>query len=152
MRNELYQSPPSKDFTCSSLTSRDYVPFSGYITPVYPDSMPFHQDLTPIHQDLTPGHQDSSPVHQEFTYIYQDLIPVCQDSTPVYQDCTSHDCQDFVPASQVLPIVKNVVLHQTQFLSFISLLLRKVWFRCYMIKSTIEKNNILRDTGLLNPY
>ena len=36
MGNELYQSPPRKDFTFSSLTNRDYVPLSG-------DSMPVHQ-------------------------------------------------------------------------------------------------------------
>ena len=42
MGNELYKSPPSKDFTCSSLTSGDYVPLSG-------DLMPVHLDLTTVY-------------------------------------------------------------------------------------------------------
>ena len=35
MGNELYQSPPSKDFTCSSLTRRDYFTLSGDLAPVH---------------------------------------------------------------------------------------------------------------------
>ena len=84
--NELYQSPSSKDFTCSSLTSRDYRPLSG-------DSMPVHQDLTPVNPD-------SMPVHQDLTPTCQDFMPVCQDSTPFYQD--------LMPAYQDLPLVKHV--------------------------------------------
>ena len=121
MGNESYQSPPSKDFTCSSLTCRDYLPLCGALTPLHQDLMPVHQDLKPIyqdsmpvHQDLTPVFQDSTPVLQEFTPDCQDFIPVCQDSMPVYQDSTPvyQDimpvCQDFVPASQDLPIFKDV--------------------------------------------
>ena len=47
--NESYQSPPSKDFTCSFLTNRDIVPLSG-------DFMTAYQDFTPVHQGLTPVH------------------------------------------------------------------------------------------------
>ena len=72
MGNKLYKSPPSKDFTYLSLTSRNYVPLSGDLTPVHQDLMPVHQDFTPVCQDLTP--------------VYQDSMPVCQYSTPVYQD------------------------------------------------------------------
>ena len=93
MGNEVYQSPPSKDFTCSSLTSRDYVPLSGDLTPVYQDSMPVHRDIMPVYQNYAPVYQDSMPVYQESTLVYQDIMPVCQ---------------DFVPASQDLPIVKDV--------------------------------------------
>ena len=93
MGNELYKSPPSKDCTFSSLTSKDYVSLSGDLTPVYKDSMPVHQDLTPAHQDLM-------PVYQDFMPVCQDFMPVCQDSTPVYQD--------FAPASQDLPFIKDV--------------------------------------------
>ena len=118
MGNELYQSPPSKNFTCSSLTSRDYVSLSG-------DSMPVHQDLTPVYQDLTPVYQDSTPVLQDLTPACQDFMLVCRDSMHVYQDLMPV-CHDFVPASQDLPISKTFVLHQTQFLSFICLLFQKV--------------------------
>ena len=78
MENKLYQSPPNKDFICSSLTSRDYVPYSEDFTPVY-------QDYTPVHQNITSVHQDSTPVHQNLTPVLQDLTPIYQDSTPVYQ-------------------------------------------------------------------
>ena len=122
--NELYQSPSSKGFTCSSLTSRDYVPLSG-------DSMPVHQDLMPVHQDLTP--------------VYQDSMPFCQDLTPVYQESTPViriSCL-FVRISclllKIYPFSKTFLLHQSQFLRFISLLFQKDWFPYYMIKSTIEK-------------
>ena len=123
MGNKLYKSSPSKDFTYSSLTSRDYVglPISGDLTPVHQDLMPVHQDLTPVyqdsmlvHHDLTPVYQDSTPIYQDSTPVHQDLTPVCQDFTPVYQDSTPvcQDlmlvCQDFAPASQDLPIVKDV--------------------------------------------
>ena len=100
MGNELYRSTPSKEFTCSSVTSRDYVPLCRYFTPVNQDSLPVHKDHTPVHQDSTPVYQDSTPVCQVSMPVYQDLMPVFQ---------------DFVPASQDLPIVKDVVLHQTQF-------------------------------------
>ena len=93
MGGELHQSLPSKDFTCSSLTSTDYVHLSC--------------DLTPVHQDLTPAHQDFMPFFQDSTPVHQDLTPVYQDSTPFYQDLMPV-CQDFVPASQDLPIVKDV--------------------------------------------
>ena len=91
--NLLNQLPPSKDFTCSSMTSRDYVPLGGHLTTV-------HLDLMPVHQDLTNVYQDSIPLHQDFTPINQDLKPVYQDSTLFYQD--------FLPASQDLSIVKDV--------------------------------------------
>ena len=100
MDNELYQSPFRNDFTCSSLTSSDYVPFSGDLTPV-------HQDFTPVYLDFMPVHQDITPVHQDLKPIYQDSKPVYKDSTPVYQDLIPV-CQDFMPASQDLPIVKNI--------------------------------------------
>ena len=37
--NILNQLPPSKDFTCSSMTSRDYVPLGGHLTTVHLDLM-----------------------------------------------------------------------------------------------------------------
>ena len=135
MGNGLYQSPSSKDFTCSSLTNRDYVPLSG-------DSMPVHQDLMPVHQDLTPVYQDSMPVHQDFTPVYQDYTPVLQDLTPACQHFMPV-CQDSTPFIKIIrlfiriscllvkisclllriyPLSKTFVLHQTQFLRFISLL------------------------------
>ena len=103
MGNELYLSPPSKDFTCSFLTSGDYVPLSGDSMPVHLDLMPVHQDLTPLYQDSMPVHHNLTPVYQDSTHVLQDLtsacqdfMPVCQDSTPVYQDSTPV-YQDFVP-------------------------------------------------------
>ena len=62
MRNELYQSPPSKDFTCLSLTNRDCVLLIGDFTPVYQDSIPVRQDFTPVYQDSMPVHQDLTPI------------------------------------------------------------------------------------------
>ena len=106
--------PPSKDFTYSSLTSRDYVPLTGDLTPVHQGLMPVYQDSMPVHQDLMPLYQDSTPVLQDLKPACQDFMSVCQDSTPVYLDSTPvyQDlmpvCQDFVPASQDLPIVKDV--------------------------------------------
>ena len=61
MGNELYQSPPSKDFTGSPLTSRDYVPLCRELLSVHQDLMPDHQDLTPVYQDYMPFHQDFTP-------------------------------------------------------------------------------------------
>ena len=115
-----YMSPPCKDFTCSLLTSRDYVTLSRDLTHVYQDSISLRQDFTtvykvstPVHQDLTPVHQDPMPVLQDLTPVYQDSTPVYQDiksvyqeSAPVYQDLMPV-CQDFVPASQDLPIFKD---------------------------------------------
>ena len=79
MGNDLYKSRSNKDFTCSSLTSRDFVPLCGDFMPVNHDSMPAHRDLKPVYEDSAP--------------VYQDLMPVCQ---------------DFVPAPHDLPIVKDV--------------------------------------------
>ena len=84
MGNKLYQSPPSNDFTCSFLTSRDYVPLSGDLSPVHQDFTPVCQDSIPDRQDFTSVYQDSMPVHRDITPVYQDLKPVYQDPTPVY--------------------------------------------------------------------
>ena len=84
MGNNLYKSPPSKDFTYSSLISRDYVPLSGDLTPVDQDLMPVHQDLTPVYQDAMPVHQDLMPVDQDLMSGHRDFTPVYQDSTPVF--------------------------------------------------------------------
>ena len=78
--NELYQSPPSKNFTCSSLTSKEYVPLSGALmpihqdlTPVYQDSMPVHQDRTPVYQDSTPGSRFTKVVTNMVAYFCHDI-------------------------------------------------------------------------------
>ena len=112
MGNELYQSPPSKDFTCSFLTCRDYVP-------LYDDFMPVNQNFTPVHQDLTPVHQDLTPVYQNSIPVYLDSKPVCayckhqghvisdrqvlkarKESKPVvaYTSAESSFKQDFMPS------------------------------------------------------
>ena len=123
MGNELYQSPPSKDFTCSSLTSRDYVPLSG-------DSMPVHQDLMP----LTPVYQDSMPVIRIlrlfvrlsclFVRILRRFIRIL--CLFIWISCL------FVKISclllRIYPLSKTFVLHQTQFLRFITLLFRRFSF------------------------
>ena len=114
MGNGLYQSPPSKNFTCSPLTSRDYVPLCGDFMPVYQNYTPVHQDLTPVLRDLTPVHRDLTLVYQDSIPVHQDSVSVYQYSTPVYRDSTPVNrelipaCRNFVPASQDLPIVKDV--------------------------------------------
>ena len=160
MGNELYQSPPSKDFSCSSLTGRDYVPLSGDSMPVHQDLMPVNQDLSlvyqdsmPVHQDFTPVYQDSTPVLQDLTPVCQDFMPVCQDSAPVYQDFTPvyqnlmPVCQDFVPASQDLPIVKDVCATSDSVSEVYKPFISEGLVSLLHDKVINRKIKILRDTG-----
>ena len=81
MGNELYRSPPRKDCTCSSLTSRDYVPLCGDFMPVYQDSI---SDKNQYYSDPSKDYDFNETSHDFQVFSRENLIAQLKNDSEIY--------------------------------------------------------------------